>query len=135
VLRKLSGIIRFFMSLSVTAGILIIISSLLATRFTRISEAVYYKILGARAGFVLRVFTLENLLIGLISAAMALVLSQTGCLIISKTILDIRYDPFWSAGAAMAGMTGVFVLLIGLVSCISILKKRPVIFLREQADE
>ena len=135
VLRKLSGIIRFFMSLSVTAGILIIISSLLATRFTRIREAVYYKILGARAGFVLRVFTLENLVIGLVSAAIALILSQTGCLIISKTILDIRYDPFWSAGAAMAGMTGVFVFLIGLVSCISILKKKPVIFLREQADE
>jgi putative ABC transport system permease protein len=135
VLRKLSGIIRFFMSLSVAAGILIVISSLLATRFTRIREAVYYKILGAGAGFVLRVFTLENLLIGLISAAIALLLSQTGCLILSRTVLNIRYDPFWWAGAAMAGMAGGSVLLIGLVSSVSILKKRPIIFLREQADE
>ena len=135
VLRKLSAIIRFFMSFSIVAGVLIIISSLLATRFTRIREAVYFKILGARAAFVLEVFTLENLLIGLISAVVALMLSQTGSLIISKTILDINYKPFWGAGLLMAGATIILVFLVGLMSSVTILKKRPVVFLREQTDE
>ncbi len=135
VLRKLSGIIRFFMSLSIAAGILIIISSLLSTRFARIREGVYYKILGARGVFVLKVFTLENILIGLISAGIALVLAQTGSLIISKTVLDIGYEPFWGAGGVMVAGTVAFVFLIGLISSVSVLKKRPVIFLREQTDE
>ncbi len=134
VLRKLSGIIRFFMSLSITAGILIIISSLLATRFARIREGVYYKILGARAIFVLKVFALENLLIGLISAGIALAFAQTGSLMISKTVLNIRYEPFWGAGMVMVGVTTLFVFLIGQSASTSVLKKKPVIFLREQTD-
>ncbi len=135
VLRKLSGIIRFFMAFSISAGILIIVSSLMATRFARIREAVYFKILGARATFVLKVFTLENLLIGLFSAALALILSQTGSLIISKTILNINYKPFWGAAAMMAGGTIALVFMVGLMSSITILKKKPVVFLQEQTDE
>jgi putative ABC transport system permease protein len=135
VLRKLSAIIRFFMSMSIAAGTLIIISSLLATRFARVREGVYYKVLGARGVFVLKVFTLENILIGLISAGVALVLAQTGSLIVSKTVLDIRYEPFWRAGGMMVAATAAFVFLIGLISSVSIVKKRPVIFLREQSDE
>ena len=119
----------------IIAGILIIISSLLATRFARIREAVYFKILGAKADFVLKVFTLENLLIGLLSAVLALILSQTGSLIISKTVLEITYRPFWGATVLMVGMIVVLVFAVGMISSISILKKRPVVFLREQADE
>ena len=135
VLRKLSRIIRFFMSLSIVAGLLIIISSLLATRFARIREAVYFKILGARAAFVLEVLSLENLVIGIVSAVFALILSQTGSLIISKTILDINYKPFWGEGMMMAGTTVALVFIVGLMASIGILRKRPVVFLREQADE
>jgi hypothetical protein len=35
----------------------------------------------------------------------------------------------------MAGGTIVLVFLVGLMSSIAILKKRPVVFLREQTDE
>ena len=85
--------------------------------------------------FVLKVFTLENLLIGLISASIALILAQTGSLIVSKSVFNIRYEPFWGAGMMMLAGTTVFVFLIGLISSISVLKNRPVIFLREQIDE
>jgi putative ABC transport system permease protein len=135
VLKKLTGIIRFFMSFSIAAGILIIISSLMATRFARIREAVYFKILGAKASFVIKVFALENLVIGLLSAVVALTLSQTGSLIISKTVLNISYKPFWGSVAVMTAATIALVYLVGLMSSITILRKRPVAFLREQTDE
>jgi putative ABC transport system permease protein len=135
VLRKLSRIVRFFMSLSIVAGLLIIISSLLATRFARIREAVYFKILGARAAFVLEVLSLENLVIGIVSVVFAVILSQVGSLIISKTILDIHYNPFWVDGILMAGTIVALVFGVGLTASIGILRKRPVVFLREQADE
>ena len=62
----MSSIIQFFTSFSIVAGLLIIVSSIFATRLTRIREAVYFKILGAKASFVLKVFTYENLIIALI---------------------------------------------------------------------
>jgi putative ABC transport system permease protein len=55
IMHKLSTIIRFFTSFSIVAGVLIIISSVFATRLARIREAVYFKILGARGSFVLQV--------------------------------------------------------------------------------
>ncbi len=65
IMARLSTIVNFFTLFSVVAGILIIISSVFATRYTRIQEAVFYTILGARGRFVLAVFGVESLLIGL----------------------------------------------------------------------
>jgi len=135
VLRKLSSAIGFFMSFGLIAGGLIIVSSLVATRFSRIREAVYFKILGARTGFVQQVFALENLVIGLSSAGIALILSQTASLIITRTVLDIPYRPVWGPTLAMAGAGVCLIFLVGFLSSLGVLKKKPVAFLREQSDE
>ena len=135
VLKKLSLIIRFFTFFSIIAGILIILSSTLATRYARIQEAVYYKILGARAIFVLKVFTMENIFVGLISAALALILSQLGSWLICALILDISYAPFLYRSLLMVLGTLVLVVTVGVLPSIGILRQKPVLFLREQSQE
>jgi len=135
VVKKLSLIIRFFAAFSMVAGLLIILSSILATRYTRIQEAVYYKILGARSNFVVKVFTLENLVLGLVSAALALVLSQLGSWVICSTVLNLSYKPFLLESILLVLTTIVIVVTVGLLPSIAILRKKPVVFLREQTQE
>ncbi len=135
VMVKLSGITRFFTVFSVLAGILIIISSVLATRHARIQEAVYFKILGARNGFVLKVFTLENVLLGLVSALLALGFSQTATWLISSRLFDIPFRPFLLSSLSMLMATVSLVTLVGLISSWSILRQKPAAFLREQTEE
>jgi putative ABC transport system permease protein len=135
VMHKLSGITRFFTLFSVIAGVLLIISSVLATRFARIQEAVYYKILGARSEFVLRVFTLENIFLGLISGCLGILISQAGSWIISRKVFDIPYSAFPGLSLMMVLGTVGLVAVVGLLSSLSILRQRPVIFLREQAED
>jgi putative ABC transport system permease protein len=135
VLRKLSLIIRFFTLFSIVAGVLIIISSILATRYARIQEAVYYKILGAKSIFVLKVFSMENLFLGLISAGLALLLSQIGSWIICSFILDISYAPFVGNSILLVVGTLALVLSVGLLPSRAILRKKPIAFLREQTQE
>jgi putative ABC transport system permease protein len=135
VLEKLSLIIRFFTLFSIIAGILIIISSILATRFARIQEAVYYKILGAKAVFVLKVFTLENLFLGMVSAGLALLLSQIGSWIICSAILEIAYTPFLLNCFFLILAPVILIVTIGLLPSSSILRQKPVLFLREQTQE
>lgn len=89
IIQKLSTIVRFFTFFSVVAGVLIIVSSVFATRYARIREAVYYTILGARGRFVLATFAAENLCLGLASAVSALILAQTGSWGICRFVLDI----------------------------------------------
>jgi len=135
VLKKLSLIIRFFTFFSIIAGILIILSSTLATRYARIQEAVYYKILGARAIFVLKVFIMENIFVGLISAALALILSQLGSWLICALILDISYALFLYRSLLMVLGTLVLVVTVGVLPSFGILRQKPVPFLREQTQE
>jgi len=135
VVKKLSLIIRFFAAFSMVAGLLIILSSILATRYTRIQEAVYYKILGARSNFVIKVFTLENLVIGLVSATLALLLSQVGAWLICSMVLHISYQPFISESIVLVLATVLLVITVGLLPSIAILRKKPVVFLREQTQE
>ena len=135
VMRKLSLIVRFFALFSMVAGILIILSSVLATRFARIQEAVYYKILGAKSAFVVAVFTLENLFLGLVSAVLALVLSQTCSWIICSKVFDISYTPFLAESFYLIAATVLLIVVVGLLPSISILRHKPVIFLRNQSQE
>ncbi len=135
ILKKLSLIIRFFAAFSTVAGILIILSSILATRYARIQEAVYYKILGARSNFVVKVFTLENLVLGLVSAVLALLLSQVGSWLICLNVLNISYQSFMLESGLMVVATILLVVTVGLLPSISILRKKPIVFLREQTQE
>ncbi len=135
VITKLSLIIQFFSLFSMTAGILIMLSSVLATRFARIQEAVYYRVLGAGSMFVAGVFSLENIFLGLLSATLALALSQTGSWIICSRVLDIHYKPFFAESFGLVAATVLLVAAIGLLPSISILRQKPVVFLRHHNPE
>jgi putative ABC transport system permease protein len=135
IMARLSTIVNFFTLFSVVAGILIIISSVFATRYTRIQEAVFYKILGARGRFVLAIFASEGLLIGLASAVSALAIAQITGWIVCTYALDMAYEPFLGASLLMALATMCIVVAVGLVAAVPILRHKPAAFLREQAEE
>jgi putative ABC transport system permease protein len=135
IMGKLSTIVRFFTLFSVVAGILIIVSSIFATRYVRIRESVYFTILGARRRFVLAVFVGENLCLGLASAVSALILAQTGSWAICRFALDVTWQPFTGISFLMTMATTLVIIAIGLGASLSILNVKPVEFLREQADE
>jgi putative ABC transport system permease protein len=135
IMTRLSRIVNFFTLFSVAAGVLIIVSSVFATRYTRVQEAVYYTVLGARARFVLAVFALENLIVGLISGIFAIALSQTATYIICKYALDIPYKPFIGICLEIVVLTLIVVLAAGLGASFPFLRHRPAAFLREQTEE
>lgn len=135
IMTKLSTIVRFFTLFSVIAGVLIIVSSVFATRYARIREAVYFTILGARSRFVLAALALENLCLGLAGALNALFLAQTASWVICRFALDVPYQPFAGTSLLMSLATTLLVVVVGLGAARSVLRVKPAPFLREQADE
>lgn len=135
VARNLSLVIRLLAGVSIAAGLLIVVSSVYATRFARTQEAVYFKVLGAKSGFVLRVFALENVLLGSVSAIIAVGMAQTGSWALSTWVFDIRYQPNVGVSILMLVAAVMLVVAVGLVASISILRHRPIVFLREQSQE
>ncbi len=135
VMQKLSGIINVFASFSILAGGLIIISSVLATRLARMREAVYYKVLGGRSGFVTSVFFRENLLLGLLSSLLAVALAQAGSWALCHYLFSIPYTPHWPASMLLVVLSLVLVAAVGMLSSVSILRQKPMTFLREMTIE
>jgi putative ABC transport system permease protein len=135
VMVKLSGIVNFFALFSIMAGGLIIISSILATRLARVREAVYYKVLGSRSGFVFAVFFSENVLLGLLSSFLGVVLAQAGSWALCHFLFDIAYNPYWPASLVLVALTLALVVGVGMTSSVSIMRQKPITFLREQTIE
>ncbi len=133
--RRVTKVLRFFTVFSIFAGLLIVVSAVFATRFARIEEAAYYKVLGAESRFVLRVFTLENVLLGLLSALSGLAMAQFGAWLINTQLLELDYRPFAAASIAMVLITILLVTAVGMLASVSILRSKPIQFLREQAEE
>lgn len=133
-MSRLSRIVRTFSLFSIIAGILILVSAVFATRAERITECVYYKILGADKRFVQKVFALENLLLGGLSGLLALIMAQAGSYWVCRRQLDIDYRPFLTASSAMIAATLLLVLIAGMAASWSIMEQKPVRILREQAD-
>jgi putative ABC transport system permease protein len=84
---------------------------------------------------VLAVFAAENLLLGAVSALIALAVSQVASLIICRKALDMSYNPFPVESLLMVAAACLLVVCVGMTASISILRQKPVSFLREQADE
>jgi len=132
ILRRLSAIVRFFTAFAVAAGLLIIVSAVLATRAARVRETVYFKILGAPRRFVARVFALENLIIGLLSGLLALIAAQAAAWLVCRRVLSIAYHPYPGIGLALLAATIVLVAAVGMAAARGILNERPESFLRRQ---
>jgi putative ABC transport system permease protein len=88
-----------------------------------------------KGAFVLAVFGLENLIIGLASGMIALALSQTAAWIICRSVLDVPYKPFAGVSLLMALAATLVVIAVGLGASIPVLRKKPAAFLRERAEE
>jgi len=135
IMHKMSSIIQFFTSFSIVAGVLIIISSIFATRLTRTREAVYFKILGAKSSFVVKIFTCENLIIAFFSASLATLISHVGSWIICRQVFNIAYQPLLGSTVIMIAATLVLVIGVGLGASISILQQKPISYLRDERQE
>jgi putative ABC transport system permease protein len=84
---------------------------------------------------VLTVFTLENMLLGLVSAALALLLSQVGSWIIITFAFELTYQPFIGASLLLVILAMLLVTTVGLLASVSILRQKPILFLRQQTGE
>ena len=133
-LHRLLVIIRLLALFGILAGILLIASSITATRAERVQEAVFFKILGATTGFVRRMFFLENLLLGASSGLIALGLAQTVSWLICRQELKIAYDPLPGRSLLMFAVVLLVTTLCGWLASLQILRQKPAAYLQRENE-
>jgi putative ABC transport system permease protein len=131
VVDQITFVIRLLASFSILAGLTILASSIASTRFRRMQEAVVLKTLGATRMRIVRTFSVEFSVLGLLAAAVGVVFANLLTRILLHR-LDVAFQFEWVATLVALFGTSVLATATGWFASFRILGLRPLEVLREE---
>lgn len=132
VLGKIGSVIRFMAGFSMLTGLIVLIASVLISKFQRIQESVLLRTLGASRRQVLVITMLEYFFVGALAAFIGIGLSMAFSMVLAKFIFEAVFVPnWWVVGGLFAGVS-LLTVLIGLYNVRGVLNKPPLEVLRRE---
>lgn len=131
VVDQITFVIRLLAGFSILAGLMILASSIASTRFRRMQEAVVLKTLGATRMRIVRTFSVEFSVLGLLAGAVGVVFAN----VLTRVLLhrmEIGFHVAWSAAVVALAGTAVLATATGWIASYRILGLRPLEVLREE---
>lgn len=130
ILGQMSAAILAAASITILAGIAVLVGAIAASRQSRSYDAVVMKTLGATRRQILAAQAIEYLLLALVLAAVALALGTAAAWYVITGLFDFGWAPDWWVVGATVAAGIVLTLGIGLLGSIPILSSRPAEALR-----
>lgn len=132
VLNKISFVIRFMALFSILTGLVVLISSVVLSKFQRIQESVLLRTLGAKRKQIIRINAIEYFFLGSLATLTGIGLSIIGSWALAIFSLKIPYEPnLWPVLYVFLGITGL-TMLIGLLNTREVVNKPPLEVLRKE---
>ena len=122
---RLAWAIRGASAVTVLASVLVLAGALAAGRRSRIYDAVILKTLGATRARLLTAFSLEYLILGLVTALFGLAAGALAASVVVERIMDLSFVP--EPGPALAAALAALLLTValGLVGAWRVLGAKP----------
>ncbi len=130
VLNQMAAAIIIAASVTVLAGIAVLIGAIGASRQARSYDSLIMKVLGATRGQILAAQGLEYALITIILAVLALAVGSGAAWYVIVAIFKFSWAPHWPTVLATLGAGAVLTLAIGLLGSLPLLSVRPAEALR-----
>ena len=124
-------VIRFLAGFSILSGAIILASSVASTRFRRIREVVVLKTLGATRNRIAQVFSIEFVVLGLLSGAVGVVFANLLARILLRR-MEIGWHTDYLSSAFTIFATAVLAVATGWIASFRILGQKPLEVLREE---
>jgi putative ABC transport system permease protein len=131
VVNQITFVVRLLAGFSILAGLMILASSIASTRFRRMREAVVLKTLGATRMRIVRTFSVEFSVLGLLAGAVGVVFANALTRVLLRR-LDVAYHVEWTATLVALVGTAVLATATGWIASYRILGLRPLEVLREE---
>ena len=131
VVDQITLVVRVLAGFSILAGLMILASSIASTRFRRIQEAVVLKTLGATRMRIVRTFSVEFSVLGLLAGAVGVVFAN----LLTRILLHrLEADFVIQWGATVIALVGTSILatVTGWLASYRILGLRPLEVLRDE---
>ena len=131
VVDQITFVVRFLAGFSIFAGLMILASSIASTRFRRMREAVVLKTLGATRMRIVRTFSVEFSVLGLLAGSVGVVFANLLTRVLLRK-LEVGFHMEWRATLIALLGTAVLATATGWVASYRILGLRPLEVLREE---
>jgi putative ABC transport system permease protein len=131
VVDQVTFVVRLLAGFSILAGLTILASSIASTRFRRMQEAVVLKTLGATRMRIVRTFSVEFSVLGLLAGMVGVVFANLLTRVLLRR-LDVAFQIEWGATAIALVGTAVLATATGWIASYRILGLRPLQVLREE---
>jgi len=131
VIDQITFVIHFLAGFSIFAGLTILAASIASTRFRRMREAVVLKTLGATRSRIVRTFSVEFSVLGLLAGVVGVVFAN----LLTRVLLhrmQVGYRVEWAATAVALAGTAILATATGWIASYRILGLRPLEVLREE---
>ncbi len=131
VVDQITFVVRFLAGFSIFAGLMILASSIASARYRRMREAVVLKTLGATRMRIVRTFSVEFSVLGLLAGSVGVVFAN----ILTRVLLhklEVGYHLDWRATLIALAGTAVLATVTGWIASYRILGLRPLEVLREE---
>jgi putative ABC transport system permease protein len=131
VVDQITVVIRFLAGFSIFAGLTILASSIASTRFRRMREAVVLKTLGATRMRIVRTFSVEFSVLGLLAGLVGVIFAN----LLTRVLLhrmQVGFHIEWPAAAVALVGTAILATATGWIASYRILGLRPLEVLREE---
>lgn len=132
VVDQIAFVIRFVSGFAIVAGVIILVSSVAATRFRRMREVAVLKTLGATHNRLARIFSVEFLVLGAVAGLAGSILAVSYSALLTKDILDLDAVVEWPAIVAAVAGTALIATTAGWGASLRILGSKPLEILRDE---
>lgn len=131
ILGKISFVIQFMAFFSIITGILVLISSLIISKYQRMKESILLRTLGASSGIVSKINTLEYFFLGSLASLSGIMLSFLATGLLSKFVFELPFRAAFKEAFFVYLAITLLTVILGWLNGRKIVKVAPMEILRE----
>ncbi len=120
-LNKVSFVIQFMALFSIITGLLVLIGSVIISKFQRIKESVLLRTLGASRQQILKINLGEYFILGSIASLVGILLALLGSWLLAYYVFEVPFVP------AIMPMVWIYFAITGLTILIGLLNSREIL--------
>jgi putative ABC transport system permease protein len=129
-LDKIGFVIRFMAAFSIITGLVVLIASVLISKYQRIQENVLLRTLGAKSRQIFVITALEYFILGAMAAATGIALAMVGSWALANYTFETTFTPPLLPVLVVFAFISALTMIIGLLNSRSALNRPPLEILR-----
>ena len=132
IIDKVGFIIRFMAAFSIFTGLIVLIASVLISKYQRIQESVLLRTLGASRKQIFYITALEYFFLGALAAATGMFMSLGISFLVAKFMFETEFVLKWIPLLIVFASVCFLTVFIGLINSRAVVTRPPLEILREE---